>query len=73
MGGKEGCRRRGAGNPKKKLKVRKRELEDGISELVRKMERFSHPCDRGEFAHLLAEKRRELAELEETLTNYPDE
>lgn len=47
--------------------TRKGTLEDGISGLLLKMERFSHPCDRGEFAHLLSRKRRELADLEERL------
>jgi len=42
-------------------------LEDGINGLLLKMERFSHPCDRGEFAHLLSAKKCELAYLEECL------
>lgn len=40
----------------KKLIFRKGTLEDGINGLLLKMERFSHPCDRGEFAHLLSAK-----------------
>lgn len=41
---------------RKKLIFRKGTLEDGINGLLLKMERFSHPCDRGEFAHLLSAK-----------------
>lgn len=45
----------------------KAELEDVISSLLQKMERFSHPCDRGEFAHLLMGKKRALKELSDHL------
>lgn len=67
MGIYEIGRREGIGKQKKKLIFRKGTLEDGINGLLLKMERFSHPCDRGEFAHLLSAKKCELADLEECL------
>ena len=57
MGIYEIGRREGTGKQKKKLIFRKGTLEDGINGLLLKMERFSHPCDRGEFAHLLSAKK----------------
>lgn len=47
--------------------IKRERLEDDINQLIRKMERFSHPCDRGEIVHLLAAKQRELAEIKEFL------
>ena len=67
MGIYEIGRRKGTGKQKKKLIFRKGTLEDGINGLLLKMERFSHPCDRGEFAHFLSANKCELAYLEECL------
>lgn len=42
-------------------------LQDNIRQLAARMERTTHPCDRGELLHIMQQKQDELTKLIENI------